>query len=405
MNLNIRYYFIFIIFFSSFVYAEKGLGKILRSVIIENGFKSPEYMYINEHENLAPEGEIFFKSNHLSLNGSISCATCHIPSKGSSDGIPNAAGVRGLGEGRERLLSGAKIVPRNTLALWGVGSKDFNTFFWDGKVTLDKDGNISSQFLDSPPSNDPLIVAVHLPFVAIREMIEDNHEISELYKNENINSAFKIYDQLINKINNESSYGVELAKIYDISTDEVSFFHVADSIANFIRSKFAIKKTPFENFVFDDLKLNEEQIRGGLTFYGKGKCSSCHSGKYFSDLNFHSLPMLQLGFGENGFGDDYGRFNMTDNYNDLYKFRTPPLYNVVKTAPYSHSGNYYDLKEVIRAHYDPLKNFDSSKYTDEERIGFFKRIKYSSIKPSELNYLDEKELDDLVEFLKLLSFD
>ena len=98
------------------------------------------------------------------------------------------------------------------------------------------------------------------------------------------------------------------------------------------------------------------------------------------------------------------RFNMTDNYEDLYKFRTPPLYNVAKTAPYSHSGSYYDLKEVIRGHYDPLKNYDSSKFSDSERVEFFKRIKHSSIAPEKVVHLDEEELEDLVNFLNLLSF-
>ena len=268
-----------IIFASETIYTS-----LLKQSAIENGFMKSEDINMPFNKIKADIGEKLFEDTILSFNSNTSCSSCHVDKFSSTDGLPVAFGVGSEGEGSERVKKDGKIVPRNALPLWGRGGKDFNTFFWDGKVTLDKDGNISSQFLDSPPSNDPLIVAVHLPFVAIREMIEDNHEISELYKNENINSAFKIYDQLINKINNESSYGVELAKIYDISTDEVSFFHVADSIANFIRSKFAIKKTPFENFVFDDLKLNEEQIRGGLTFYGKGKCSSCHSGKYFSDI-------------------------------------------------------------------------------------------------------------------------
>ena len=242
MNLNIRYYLIFIIFFSSFVYAEKGLGKILRSAIIENGFKSPEYMYINEHENLAPEGEIFFKSNHLSLNGSISCATCHISKKGSSDGIPNAAGVRGLGEGRERLLSGAKIVPRNTLALWGVGSKDFNTFFWDGRVDF---GSIKiiSQFGSQIPSHDPLITAVHLPVVEIRETLEEDDFVLA-HKQESLSGAKSVYKAIVkNLITHEQEAIENLANKIGVDIKDIKFLDIATSIAAFIRAEFKIKNT------------------------------------------------------------------------------------------------------------------------------------------------------------------
>ena len=75
MNLNIKFFLIFAIFVSGFVWAEKGLDKILRDAIIENGFKSPEEIYLNPNEELAPQGKIFFKSKHLSLNGKMTAIT------------------------------------------------------------------------------------------------------------------------------------------------------------------------------------------------------------------------------------------------------------------------------------------------------------------------------------------
>ena len=82
---------------------------------------------------------------------------------------------------------------------------------------------------------------------------------------------------------------------------------------------------------------------------------TCHYGPYFSDLKFHVVPFPQLGFGKNGFGVDYGRFNVTFDPKDLYKFRTPPLFNVEKTAPYGHSGSVATIQEAIAAHFDPLR--------------------------------------------------
>ena len=52
----------------------------------------------------------------------------------SADGIPNAVGVGGIGEGSERVKSYGAILPRNTLPLWGRGIENFNTLFWDGRI-------------------------------------------------------------------------------------------------------------------------------------------------------------------------------------------------------------------------------------------------------------------------------
>ena len=75
-------------------------------------------------------------------------------------------------------MGGGSIVPRNTLALWGRAARQFDTFFWDGKVQKTEYG-IVSQFGDQAPSDDPLIVAVSLPFVEIREMVSDDQYVQE----------------------------------------------------------------------------------------------------------------------------------------------------------------------------------------------------------------------------------
>jgi len=93
-----------------------------------------------------------------------------------------------------------------------------------------------------------------------------------------------------------------------------------------------------------------------------------------SDLNFYVMPFQQLGFGKNGFGVDYGRFNATLDEEDTYKFRTPPLINVTKTAPYSHSGAYPTLNKIIEAHVDPLAEFDGKNQTAIQRREFIAKL-------------------------------
>jgi cytochrome c peroxidase len=123
-----------------------------------------------------------------------------------------------------------------------------------------------------------------------------------------------------------------------------------------------------------------------------------------SDFGFHAIAMPQLGFGKNGFGIDYGRFNVTHDPEDLYKFRTPPLLNAEKTAPYGHSGSMATLEEAIVAHFDPLHQFDPASLTSLDRHEFFKRLAASADSGLLMGYLDDAEVEALVGFLKTLSF-
>ena len=132
--------------------------------------------------------------------------------------------------------------------------------------------------------------------------------------------------------------------------------------------------------------------------------SYCHSGPYFADFEFHAIPLPQLGFGKNGFGVDYGRFNVTLNPNDLYKFRTPPLLNVTKTGPYGHSGSVRDLYEAIIYHFDPLRVLSIEGMDRLARHEYYKRLAISSQDILHIGYLTEKEVSSLVKFLETLSF-
>jgi cytochrome c peroxidase len=139
-------------------------------------------------------------------------------------------------------------------------------------------------------------------------------------------------------------------------------------------------------------------------FYGKGHCVACHSGPYFSDFKFHVIATPQLGFGANGFGVDYGRFNATFDPRELYAFRTPPLYNVEKTAPYGHSGSLATVEEVITTHFDPLRFVDVAAMDKFGRHEFYKRLTLSAEAATTIGFLSDEEVKEIVSFLRTLSF-
>jgi cytochrome c peroxidase len=401
MNLNISIFLIFFILVGNVFSADRALEEIARKAILSSGYLTPEYLYISKDENLKEEGKIFFESKKLSLNGNISCLTCHIAKKGSSDGIPNAAGIYGTGESGERIKSGALIVPRNTLALWGVGSKGFETFFWDGRVDFSNEKNIS-QFGSHQPSEDPLITAVHLPVVEIRETLDEDSFVLK-HKLESLGGAKNLFEAIVYKLKTEEKEAItSLAEKLNKTVVEIKFIDIARSLASFIRNEFKLKSTKFDKFVEGKISLSNKELNGALIFYGKGGCSSCHSGSHFTNFNFYTIPLPQLGFGKNGFGIDYGRYNTTFNPKDLYKFRTPSLRNVDKTGPYGHSGSAKNLREAIIYHYDPLSLLDIDKYNSLQRHEYYKYLVKSDT-ANIINFLSMREVNDLESFLKTLS--
>lgn len=367
------------------------------------GYKSPLEINNTFDKKKSNLGEKLFKDKALSLNGGTSCQTCHLDDFSSGDGIPNAIGIDGEGDGPKRVMNrtGA-IIPRNTIELWGRGGKDFNAFFWDGRVSIYKD-NMFTPFGNRNPSEDMLTLAVHLPFLEIRELIREDEEISSNYKKENVERALELYKQITHKIVNKDNYAEQIKTIYQIENNEIEFIHIADLLVHFIRDKFKVRNYKFADFLEDRTSLSSNELKGGLLFYGKAKCAVCHNGPYYSNFKYYSIPFPQAGFGKDGFGIDFGRFNVTHQSEDLYKFRVPPLLNVNKTRPYSHSGSVYSLKEAIVYHFDPLRYLDKKNFNDMERVEFTKKLRLSN-EIYNIPYLDEGEVNNLISFLETLDF-
>lgn len=378
-------------------------SEVLRKAALSAGLVPPEDTHIFVPPSQIAAGRLVFQSRKLSLENEIACASCHLDRFGSADGIPNAIGTDGRGEGTSRLMNGGDIIPRNAMPFWGRGGKGFDTFFWDGRV----DASVTpmkSQFAGEEPSEDPFVVAVHLPPVEIGEMILDVNSNQSLQR-ESVASAQAVYGLLAARLRDDPVIGPALASASGKIRSEIEFVDVAEAIAGFIRHNFRVKPTRFHDFVFSDASLMPDELAGGLLFYGKGRCSACHNGPYFSDMRFHAIAFPQAGFGRNGFGVDYGRFNVTQDVDDLYKFRTPPLYNVSKTAPYSHSGSVYRLEDAIRSHVDPLAVADAGSMSAAERAGFYGALKHWVDEAAFGVHLDEVEISQLSTFLRTLEYD
>lgn len=163
------------------------------------------------------------------------------------------------------------------------------------------------------------------------------------------------------------------------------------SIASYVRTVMG-NEAPFQKMLRGEPHtMTEEEMKGGLLFYGKAQCYQCHSGPGMNGMEFHALGMNDLNgdqvIGQVDNATKKGRGGFTNNAEDDYKFKTPSLYNLRDVSFFGHGGSFNSVREVIE-----YKNEAQVQNTDvpSTKISLL-------FKP--LN-LSEEEIDQLVLFVE-----
>ena len=266
-------------------------------------------------------GRRLFYETKLSLDNSISCASCHAPENAFSDPNALSAGVNGT------------LGTRNSMALVNLGWQ--NRFFWDGRVST-----LEEQILQPVPNP----VEMHQEWV-----------------------------QAISKLKADESYRNQFYQAF--GTADFDSTHVSKAIAQFLRtmisgtSKFdvmykhenSLVLTPSEQQLYSTVTPEEWAGYDLFKSLNGADCFHCHNG-----------PLMQVQkYSNNGLDatfTDLGRGAITGNPNENGKFKVPTLRNIALTAPYMHDGRFATLDDVIE-HYstgihqsatiDPLIEFAS----------------------------------------------
>ena len=314
-------------------------------------------------EARAALGRLLFWDPILSGNRNISCGTCHHPDLGTADGLSLGIGEGGTGLGPKRVAGDIrKRIPRNAPGLWNVGAVEFTTFFHDGRVGHSDDyGN----GYDSPaeewlPDGLPNLLAVQalFPLTSRFEMagnVGENEVVGAV--DDRIDYGWPI---LAKRVRTIPVYGEMFVAAFDLDdAEDVMIAHVAIALADFMNSEWRSLDAPWDAWRAGTGDLTPAQHRGRVLFFGRGRCASCHSGSLFTDHGFHALALPPFGPGRTRRFDpavrDVGRMGETDALEDAYRFRTPSLRNVTRTAPYGHNGAYPTLEGIIRHHADPAR--------------------------------------------------
>ena len=198
----------------------------------------------------------------------------------------------------------------------------------------------------------------------------------------------QIRDFLAGRLNAIESYRREFRGAFPElgPNDPITFAMFGQAVAEF---EFAVTfmNAPIDRFARgENAAMSTAQKRGALLFFGKASCVQCHavaggSNELFSDFKMHvaGIPQIAPKFGA-GLGDvpfrnrrgqfsedgnqDFGLFDITEENQDIYKFRTSPLRNLAIQPAFFHNGSFTSLSEALRYHlnaielgpdYDPVK--------------------------------------------------
>jgi cytochrome c peroxidase len=308
-------------------------------------------------------GQRLFFDRRLSVDGTVSCSTCHDPAFAFTERKPTSVGIKGR--------VGQRNAPTVLNALYN------KTQFWDGRVnTLEEQAAL------------PIVNSVEMGQPNLDEAVAQIATVAE-------------YQHAFQQVFHRPPNGPDLLR----------------AIASYERTQLAFD-SPFDHFIAGDKNaIDDSAKRGWELFNTQARCNKCHAltdtqrdVTVFTDNDFHNIGIgiirhnvvalarqaeQLINSGDTAAIDRaaiqtdmsaLGRFLITKKEKDIASFKTPDIRNVLVTAPYFHDGSQETLWDVID-HYnkgDGLQN----PYLDED------------IQPLALT---ESQIDDLVAFMASLT--
>ncbi|QFR49153.1 cytochrome-c peroxidase [Sulfurimonas lithotrophica] len=246
----------------------------------------PLPLSISVDEKKAQLGKELFFDTILSLDNSVSCATCHDIEKGGDDGLVFSIGINGR--------QGDINAPTVFNSIYNFRQ------FWNGRA---KDLKEQAK----GPIENPL----------------------EMGNN---------FGNLIEVLSN-TPYRKRFNALYK---DGITADNIADAIAEYEKTLIT-PESAFDKYLNgDEDAITKEQKEGYEVFKDVG-CITCHHG-----INIGGNLYNKFGVIESATSKRKGRYEVTQNKEDIYYFKVPSLRNIEKTAPYLHDGRYDKLEDVVK---------------------------------------------------------
>jgi len=255
---------------------------------------------------LARLGQQLFFDPGLSSNCSVSCATCHDPTRSFAD--PRVA---------NNVSAGAlTFTGRNAISLVNVALKDdlappahHAVFTWDGRYK--SPGAVLALAAGKPMGNDAA-------------------------------------ERIARVVRDHPTYRAEYEALFAApsSDDAAVFTNLKLAFDAYLRRLVSLD-APFDRFITGEAPeaISARAQHGFGLFVGKAMCAECHRGNLFTDFAFHATGVPQAGASVPA--SDPGRQKVTMQAEDASRFFTPTLRGVSAPAPYMHDGWMASLAEVI----------------------------------------------------------
>jgi cytochrome c peroxidase len=254
----------------------------------------PDKMPGAEKDNpaLVKLGEKLYFEKRLSENNTMSCNTCHQVDRnlGGVDNEPTSPGAFGKRGGR------------NSPTVLNAGFQIAQ--FWDGRAET-----LEAQ------AKGPILNPIEMAMASDADVLERLRSFVE--------------------------YKPMFEKAFPTGDDRITYDNVARAIAAFERT--LITRDRFDDWQKgDDKALNSQELRGLDLFLNTG-CATCHNGPVLGGNQYQKVGLV------NKYDtDDLGRYDVTKDDSDKFKFKVPMLRNIALTAPYFHDGKITTLEETIK---------------------------------------------------------
>lgn len=242
-------------------------------------------------------GRVLFYDPMLSLDGMVSCGSCHLQAHGFGDNTAHSIGLTG------------EPSRRNTMPLANLRYQ--RRLFWDARTI-----GLENQVLEPIEHPDEMGMA-----------------LSEL---PNKLSGLPYYPNLF-----QAAFGDSM----------ISAERIATALGQFIRCIRVHSSRYDEGLETDFVNFSDSELQGkALFFNGVTRCNQCHSGlNFFSNQAF--INGLEVDYTAAG---DGGIKELTGNADDDGRFRTVSLRNIGMTAPYMHDGRFETLIDVVDFYSDSI---------------------------------------------------
>jgi cytochrome c peroxidase len=289
---------------------------------------SPYYYGEGVNNDQATLGRVLFYDRQLSINNSLSCASCHKQSLAFADNVAFSKGF------------GSKLTLRNSMPIQNLGGGAFIGF--DSLKPMD---SLNSNI---PSFNNDFVFFQKSLFWDGREHLLKDMVLRPIVNHVEMGvTDLKAFEQ---KLSSSSYYPTLFEKAY--GSGEITTQKVGEALAAFLMT-ISSTHTKLDQVNSGQAQLTAEELKGQDLFFNKYDCNSCHQ---VGTVDGYIFAGTFVNIGLDARYEDEGVALVTKRPSDAGKFKIPSLRNVTLTAPYMHDGRFNTLDEVIDHYSEGIAN-------------------------------------------------